>query len=297
MGTISISQELQALKGNYQHDLDWEQECYQKHCANARQDAVQRLTVLEERLFQQRPSSWKVEGFRSRTIVTRFGEVRVRRRLYRDEQGKYHFLLDEYLRWPPGQTATPSLQESLVELATQKPFRQVSKTLTKLTAGVLSTGTVYLLLEKTAERAIGKEREEWRALYERGELPPSDGRKVTILFSEGDGTFIHLQREEQKQYEVKQAIAYERWERLPGKDVRYELIGKRVYCQANEKIPFWEGASLEWSRKWDLSYPREIIIGGDGASWIDKGTGEFAYAIRQLDGFHLASVPSDYYMH
>lgn len=288
MGNISITQELQTLKEINQHDLDWEQEVYQAHCANARQDAENRLAVLEEQLFRHHSSAWKIEGFRSRTIATRFGEVRIRRRLYRDEKGKYHFLLDEYLHWPPGQTATPGLQESLIELATQTPFRQVSKTLSKLTASVLSTGTIYQLLEKAAKKANGKEKEEWQNLYERGELPPGGERKVSILFSEGDGTFIHLQREKQKDYEIKQAIGYEGWEKLSGKEERYKLTGKRFYCHANEEIPFWEGVSLEWSRNWDLSYPMQIVIGGDGANWIDKGLEEFARSVRQLDGFHLA---------
>jgi len=53
-------------------------------------------------------------------------------------------------------------------------------------------------------------------------------------------------------------------------------------------MPFWEGASLEWSRVWDLSALKEIIIGGDGAKWIDEGVGVFAGAIRHIDDFHLA---------
>jgi hypothetical protein len=143
------------------------------------------------------------------------------------------------------------------------------------------------LVTKTAERAVEKEEEDWQAVFERGEIPLGE-KKVPILFSEGDGTWIHLQQEEQEHYEIKDGIAYEGWERLAGKEERYALINKRVYCQGNEKIPFWEGASLEWSRVWDLSYLKEIVVGGDGAKWIDEGIEVFAGAKRQLDGFHLA---------
>jgi hypothetical protein len=188
----------------------------------------------------------------------------------------------------PGQLASASLQEALVEFATQKPFGQVSNTLSALTAGVLSTGTIYHLLKKTANRAIEQERADWQAVYGRGEQTAAGERQVPILFSEGDGTYIHLQREKQKHYEVKQAIAYEGWERLSGKEERYRLVNKRVYCQGSEAIPFWEGASLEWDKQWDLEYLQEIIIGGDGASWIDSGINEIAGSLRQLDGFHLA---------
>ncbi len=286
MGSISISQ--QDYKANTNQDLDWEQESYQIGCELVRQEALKRLQAIDERLFTTHPSSWEVKGFNKRTLATRFGELSIRRRLYQDESGQYHYLLDEYLGWSRYQLATPSLQESLVELATEKSFHQVSKTLTKLTAAVLSTKTIHRLLQRTAMGAIKQEKANWQALFEEGKLPPGSNHKVHILFSEGDGTFIHLQREDQSHYEVKNAIAYEGWERLSGKEERYKLVGKRVYCQANEEIPFWEGASLEWCRRWDFGLIKHIVIGGDGANWIDSGIGEFTSAVRQLDGFHLA---------
>jgi hypothetical protein len=288
MGNNSITQRTETAKAIKAKESNWEEESYQIGCQAARQAALERLKALEEQLFEKHPGSWRVEGSRSRTLVTRFGDLTVRRRLYRDAEGGYHFLLDEYLGWPAGQLATPSLQASLVELATQTAFRSVSQTLAKLTAGVLSSGTIYQLVKKTANRALAREEADWQAMYERGELPSGEDRQVKILFTEADGTFVHLQREAQTHYEVKQAIAYEGWERLAGKEERYRLVGKRVYCQANEEMPFWEGAGLEWSRKWDLGNLQQVVIGGDGASWIDSGLGEFRGSQRQLDGFHLA---------
>ncbi len=288
MGNISITQELQPEKEINKPDSEWEETCYRKGCALARQEATKRLSEIDDRLFQRHQAEWEIEGFRERTLVTRFGEFTIRRRLYKDTEGGYHFLLDEYLGLLPGQEATPSLQESLVDLAAQTPFRQVNKTLENLIAGVLSASTIHRLVQRTAQAAIEKEKEDWQALFERGETPLGEERKVSILYSEADGVWVHLQREEQEHYEIKNAIAYEGWERLSGKEERYRLVNKKVYCHANENIPFWEGASLEWSRQWDLSYIRQIVIGGDGAKWIDAGIGEFAGALRQLDGFHLA---------
>ncbi len=288
MGNISITQELNRENIRTNQDQKWEEEIYQEICQEGQQRAIKRLEAIEERLYRARPACWKIIGFRERTLVARFGDVRIKRRLYQDESGSYHFLLDEHLGWLPHQLATPDLQECLVEQATQKTFRPVSKTLEKLTAGVLSARTIHRLVQKTAQIAIEEEKAGWQALYERGELPPGEERQVPILFSEGDGIFISLQREEQSQYELKNAIAYEGWEKLAGKEERYRLVNKRVYCQANEEIPFWEGAGLEWAKKWDLSCLKKLIIGGDGANWIDSGVGEFPDAVRNLDGFHLA---------
>ncbi len=63
-------------------------------------------------------------------------------------------------------------------------------------------------------------------------------------------------------------------------------MGKRLYCHSNEALPFWEAASLEFERCWELS--GLVVIGGDGASWIDEGMSYFPKAVRQQDGFHLA---------
>jgi hypothetical protein len=111
---------------------------------------------------------------------------------------------------------------------------------------------------------------------------------VEVLYTEADGVWVHLQREEEKHYEVKSGIAYTGWQRLKQQQERYALVGKRVYCQANPRIPFWEGASVEWAKAYDLSQLRLVVVGGDGANWIGEGAAVFSCGVRQLDGFHLA---------
>jgi len=121
------------------HDEDWEEECYQLGCEVAKEVAKLRLGSIEERLFGQRPKSWRVEGFRKRMRVARFGEFPIYRRLYRDKQGEYHFLLDEYLNWRAYRRATPSLTEALMESSTRATFREVSRNAERFSAGVLSS--------------------------------------------------------------------------------------------------------------------------------------------------------------
>jgi len=288
MGNISITQEWEREKEVNRQDFKWEEDSYREGCEAARMKALKRLKAMDDRLFASHPSSWEVKGFNKRSLATRFGDLTISRRLYQDDRGEYRYLLDEYLGWHPKQLATPSLQESLVEFATEKSFNKVSKTLSKLTAAVLSARTIQRLLQKTAQQAIEQEKADCQAIYGRGELPPSGKCKIPILFTESDGIWVHLQRDEQTQYELKNGIAYEGWERLSGKEERYRLLNKKVYCQGDEETAFWEGVSLEWSRYWDLSNLEKIVIGGDGAGWIDSGLEEFAGSIRQLDGFHLS---------
>jgi hypothetical protein len=239
-----------------------------------------------------------LEGFRERTpstdsgqaLVTRFGEVRVRRRLYRDPEGQHHFPLDEYLEWQKEQIATPGVTERVVQLAAQVPFRQVVSTLEKLTAGVISAMTIHRLVQKVGQKAQGQEEEEWQACFQQGKAMESGPAMVEVLDTEADGVWVHLQREREKHYEVKSGIAYTGRQRLKQRQERYALVGKRVYCQANPKIPFWEGASVEWAKAYDWSRLRLVVVGGDGANWIGEGAGVFSGGVSQLDGFHLAQA-------
>ncbi len=156
-----------------------------------------------------------------------------------------------------------------------------------LTAGVLSTSTVYRLLRDVGHRAIDDEPSRWEACFERGEDVCDGQQQTDVLYTEADGVWVHLQREEQPHYEVKSGIAYRGWRNVG--DDRYELVGKRVYGHASEQMPFWKGASLEWGKQYALEGVKLFVVGGDGANWIRSGTEEFGNAIFQLDGSHLIS--------
>jgi hypothetical protein len=269
-------------------DGDWEESCYRLGCQVAREVAVKYLEEKADQLDKERPAGYRVKNTNPRTLVTRFGDITFSRRLYQDRQGEYHFLLDEYLNWRPHQAATPSLTEALLDSATGNTFRKVSREVEKYTAGVLSASTVHGLLQRVTQDVIDKERDDWHHCFEAGSLSPPGERKTPALYTEADGLWIHLQQEDQEHYELKNAIAYEGWERIPGAEERYRLAGKKIYCHGDNIIPFWDGAGLEWHKWWDLGYAKLIVIGGDDAKWIDKGTEELGFSVRQLSGFHLA---------
>jgi hypothetical protein len=151
-----------------------------------------------------------------------------------------------------------------------------------------------------SETAIEEEKAEYESNFNEGRLPEPGRKKASIIYSEADGLWIHHQREERnvqreerngkrrEHYELKSAIAYEGWERLPQKEERYRLTNKVVYFKGDESIPLWDGASLMWHKHWDLSHMELMVVNGDGARWIDKGADGLPDCVRQLDGFHLA---------
>ncbi len=269
---------------------DWEEECYQVGCTVAKQVASQYLQQTEQKLFNEHDKTLHVKDIKQRTILTRFGEVNVRRRLYQDRDGKYHFLLDEHFNWRPNQLATPSLTSDLVDSAVKMSFRDACVEAEKYTAGVISASTVHCLLTRVTKDAIEEEKKQHKSWYEDGSIPPPGERKVPIkvpiLYMEADGLWVHLQREKQKHYELKSAIAYEGWEHHP--DDSYSLLNKKVYCHGDDNIPFWQSAGIHFDKYWDLGSVETIVLGGDDADWINAGESEMGYCVRQLDGFHLS---------
>ena len=274
--------QLKTIKANI-NKQSWEDDCFTLGCELAKELATQYLKELDDKLNKERSKDLSVKDIRERTILTRFGHIAVRRRIYKDKQRKHHYLLDEYLNWRPNQQATPDLTSDLIDSATKMSFRDACMEAEKYTVGVISASTVHRLLQRVTKDTICKEKEQWESwfLSETMKLPPPGERKVSTLFVEADGVWLHLQREKQKHYELKSAIAYEGWD-------EDRLVNKRVYCRGDDNIPFWEGASLQWDKYWDMGYVELIVLGGDGANWIKSGVEEMGYCVYQLDGFHLS---------
>jgi hypothetical protein len=277
---------------------DWEERCYAAGCAFARELAQALLLALEAWLHLTRPAGDAVVGWRTRTLVTRMGDLRVRRRLYRRGAGAARFLLDAHLGWTPRQVATPAVLALLVDWATDVPYAQAARRLAAATAGVLSGPTVRRQLRRVAERVRAAEAAAHRAWTTSGRPPaPAGERVVSPLYVEADGVWVKTQREPAHPtgYELKCASAYEGWERVgeptPGHPrPHHRLVEKQVYCHAfdREALPFWEGASLALHRTYDLSRLPLVVVGGDGANWIDGAGAVFPRVVRQRDGFHLA---------
>jgi hypothetical protein len=265
---------------------NWEEECYQIGCKVAKKVASQYLQETEQKLFDKRDKALRMKDIKQRTILTRFGEIAIQRRLYRNKNGEYCFLLDEYMNWRPNQLATPSLTSAIVDSATKLSFRKVSEEVEKYTAGVISSSTVHCLLQRVTPDAIDEEKKRHKSWYKDGNIPPPGERKVSILYMEADGLWIRLQREDKNHYELKGGIAYEGWERH--EDDSYSLLNKKVYCHGDDSLPFWQLSGIHYDKYWDLGFVSLIVLGGDDADWINAGESEMGYCVRQLDGFHLS---------
>ncbi|MBI2304156.1 MAG: ISLre2 family transposase [Chloroflexi bacterium] len=225
----------------------------------------------------------EVEGFRQRRVVTLFGDVVVRRRLYRDKEGKRRFLLDEALGLDKRSPLSPQVRELSALLGSYLPFGKCEQLLRKLIPDGVSHTTIHRQVARVTGPALAREEEEVEEVFEQGKAPEVGKREVPLLLVEGDGVSVALQREKARRAEVKVGIAYEGWEAV---GQRHRLKQKTVYMGIMGGEGFWEGFSLRLAKEYDLAKVGQVVVGGDGAPWVKQGA-ELIGGVYQLDRFHL----------
>lgn len=277
----SIDELAVKLKGNLG---SWEEEIFNWACSLAQEVSKGLLESIDKELMREKEPSLKVECLKEHRITTAFGDVRVKRRLYRNSNGDCRFLLDEKMGLDKGCHVSTKVKDLATFISSHFPFQRSEEILRAILPSGISHTSIHRLVSKIIDPYLEAEEEEIEEVFEDGVIPESEGRIVSHLFVEADGTGIALQREEAKRAEVKAGIAYEGWQKI-SKD-RYRLKKKTVYSGIMDGERFWEGFSLALAKKYDLSQISKVIVGGDGASWVKKGA-ELLGGLYELDRFHL----------
>jgi len=262
----------------------WEEEVFKWTCSLAQEVAKALLESIDEDLMRQKDGSLKVEAMKWHRVVTVFGDVRIKRRMYRDSNGKYRFLLDEKMGLDKGCQVSPKVKELATFLSSHFPFQRTEEILRYILPTGISHTSIHRLVARVTDPYLEEEERELEEVFEDGVIPESERRVVPHLFLEADGTNIALQREEARRAEVKVGVAYEGWQGV-SKD-RHRVTKKTVYSGIMNGDRFWEGFSLTLAKKYDLSQVGRVIVGGDGAPWVKNGA-ELLGGIYQLDRFHL----------
>ena len=263
----------------------WEETLFGWFCDFAQQVAVDLLESLDEELMKERESGLAVIGFREHWVTTVFGDIRIKRRLYRDGRGRYRFLLDEAMGLDKGCHVSPRVKELATFIASHLPFQRSEEILRAILPSGISHTSIHRLVGKVSASYLYAEEKEVKEVYEEGVIPESQGKVVPCLFVEADGTSIALQREKARRVEVKVGAAYEGWQKTGTE--RYRTKEKTVYSGIMDGDRFWEGFSLALAKKYELSQVGKIVVGGDGAHWVKEGA-DLLGGIYQLDRFHLS---------
>jgi len=245
------------------------------------------LEAMDQELMAEREESLRLVGTRSRTILTLFGPLKIKRRLYRDTKtGKAVFLLDEALGLPAYARISDNLAQMCQEIGLDVPFRQAARII-GLVAPRVSAMTVWKAFQRAGAEAAKEAQARREAVFEDG-VVPSGTRRPPELYIEADGVVIKLQRAEARHGEVRVVVAYEGKENAGSpKKPRRVLKEKHLVAGLTDSQEIWEEASASFGEVWDLSAIPTVHIGGDGAEWVKEGKEHFKNAIYHLDPFHL----------
>ena len=155
-----------------------EKEVFAFACKMASEMFTQIISYIDEALLKHKDEGLHVVGFREKTIEMLFGRLTIRRRLYRDKNGSYRFLLDEALGLSKSQRISPTLTEAAAVLATHMPFRKVSEVIGLLLPTHLSHMMIYNHFEKVAEVLDEQDQRRTKNLFEDGVIE-HPGTKVS----------------------------------------------------------------------------------------------------------------------
>lgn len=280
---LLLKQGIEKLVGSYAGFFDLEEQmgALVRECSTSL--LKETLENIDDELLAGKADSLCVEGFRKRTLLSTFGELELRRRLYKDKNtGERRFLLDEALGLEPKTRVTPKFRETAVELAVEVPFRRAAEILGK-TMPQVSAMSVWKATKEAGEKARSEGKELRERVFEHGE-DPGGKRKAKSLNIEADGMLVGAQRSKKRHEEIKLGVAYEGKE---SKGDRVELLERRVVAGVIKDKGFWEETAATLGTHWDLSTVKSVVIGADGASWGKAGVEYFENATYQLDRFHL----------
>ena len=244
----------------------------------------QLLESYDEHLMRQRDSRrWRLVHTKRRAILTSFGEIRFRRRYYRDSQtGQRVCLLDQALGLVPRQRVSARLREQMVALATEVSYHRAAHILQTWVPGV-SAMTVWQAMQRAGAQERQRAEEQQRRVFERGEMPDGQ-RQVKELGVEADSVWVPARREQagQPRYvEVKLGVAYE------GRTGKGRLKERKVAAGVMGAEDFWEQMAVMCSRTWDFGAVERCWLGSDGAAWLKQGLEVFPHAVYRLDRYHL----------
>ena len=239
--------------------------------------------MIDSYLAKNRQKDLRMIGYKEKMLISKYGQINLKRRYYRDTLGNYRFLLDEALGLEKRRATTPQIASYAAALAAYVPFRVAEDLILRAFGVKLSHQSIHNLTSRFGQAEIEKEAAERLNLFELGQLPKSKEKEAEELFLEADGVNISLQQEKIKKCEVKVGVVYS-----DKKDGR--TVDKVIHLDLADGNTFWQGLTVKTAKVFNLAKLSKTTIGGDGAAFVRIGQRLFKDARFRLDPFHVAKA-------
>jgi len=161
--------------------------------------------------MQEKDEGVRVVASKEHWLATIFCDIRIKRRLYRDKDGNYRFLLDEKMGLDKGSHVSREMKELAILASSRYTFREVEQTIKAIFPSGIYHTTVRNLSGKAADSYIAEEEKEVNALFEDGIFSETEGKALPHLVIEADEVSVCSS---ERRAEVKVGIAHEGWQEI-----------------------------------------------------------------------------------
>ena len=176
----------------------------------ARQIMEKAIEKLEEELFKNKDKNLEVVRFLERTISTKVGNIKLRRRLYKDQKtGERVILLDKKLGLKKKKRVSGEYLKLLVILASKMSYRQVEEVLAEAGFPHLSHTTIFNEVRDFGKRESERLKHEKEEVFTGGKILKGEEKEIPLLFIEADGIMVGSQEEGGKKLEIKLGLIHE----------------------------------------------------------------------------------------
>jgi hypothetical protein len=187
------------------------------------------------------------------------------------------------------------LEEVLAYVGVQVPFEEAADLVKKLTLVEVAPNSVRAATEDLGSLALAEEAAGVRAAWAADPtLPPIPARPPERLYISMDGMLVHVRDEGWK--EVKLGACYTTSQRPDRARPEQLVIRAQDLSFVADLLPAADFGPLLWveAQRRGAAAAKELIVIGDGASWIwDLATEHFAGATQILDWYHASQYVWD----
>jgi len=240
----------------------------------------------------RRKKSYYTKGRFPRTILTVFGEIRFERNYYVPKhapRGRGFFFVDQELGLPHRDYYDPLVKAMVLEKAALFSFGQTGSLVGEM------IGPRFASLAHNALRRIS--RQTVRNIVRNADIsplsPPPEKQAVETLYVQLDEKYVHTQRNQSRDCEIKAAVVYE--------DVAEVYKGR--HCLVNRHLLTSVANSADLRNQildylysaYDLDRLKHLIVSGDGAGWIKATAADLTISanvkrLLVLDPFHAGQA-------
>lgn len=234
------------------------------------------MAKTEDSIFRspERKKNFRVQRSNDEKIIsTILGDVRLNRRYYQSKvNDQYIYLLDDFLGIEPHQRIDGSLEEDILEKASQMSYQDTIDSYDDI--GIHTRMTVKNIVHKYEAKST--------------ELPTGDKKTVPYLYIEADED--HVAYQDGSNQEIRLVYVHEGFRAKKSEDERDRLkITRRFAGRYKDTDELWADVAYYLEEQYDTSKCKQIYLSGDGAHWIKKGL-DFLPAKTKfvLDPFHTS---------